>query len=229
MRKYLYVVFQAPDLGPGVNPLPHQHKPLFSEPDAASGSSTTPVVNPATCNGQPSDNLQVKLPPSGFSRAVKINTGPPQITCERLGSPQNQQQEAMPVQKAASTDADGASCLSILEPSANPLSNISLQPTEPLARTLDYAPVPAEIPCPRFHTTAHSKLGDPAPLSTMVPPKRIPGEREEDFLRRKREYWRIKKKEQRAKKAIQDKGITLNRALTDFPSHNLQIQVRLNG
>lgn len=213
-----------------MNPLPQQHKPLFSALDAASASSPTAVVNVATCNGQPSDNLQVNFPRAGFSRTLKINTGPPQINCECLGSSQSQQEEATPVQKTASTEVDNASCLSILEPPANPLCRISLQPTEPSPQTLDYAPVPAEIPCAQFQTTAHAKLGDPAPLSTMmVPPKRIPGECEEDFLRRKREYWRIKKKEQRAKKAIQDKGITLNRASTDLPSQNIKIQVRLNG
>lgn len=50
------------------------------------------------------------------------------------------------------------------------------------------------------------------PMSTMVPPKPILGESEEDFLRRKREYWRIKKKEQRARKAIREKESPPNRA-----------------
>lgn len=54
--------------------------------------------------------------------------------------------------------------------------------------------------------------GQLAPISSMAPPKPIPGEAEQDFLRRKREYWRIKKKEQRARKAVQDKGITPARA-----------------
>lgn len=151
------------------------------------------------------------------------------MNCECLGSPQNQQEEATPAQKPASAEAGSASCLSILGPPANPLCVISLQPAEPPPPTSDHAPVPAEIPRARFQTTEHANLGDPAPLSTMVPPKRIHGEREEDFLRRKREYWRIKKKEQRAKKAIQDKGMTLSRASTDLPSQNIQIQVRLNG
>lgn len=150
------------------------------------------------------------------------------MNCEWLGSPQNQQEEATPVGKTANMDIDNAFCLPILEPPANPLCRINLQPTEP-PQALDYAPVSAEIPCAQFHTTAHMKPGDPVPLSAMVPPKRIPGECEEDFLRRKREYWRIKKKEQRAKKAIQDKGLPLNRASTDLPSQNIQTQVWLNG
>lgn len=135
----------------------------------------------------------------------------------------------MPVQKPANSDLDDASCFSILEYATNPLCRISLQPTQLPRQTSDSAPGPVEISCARFQTTTHEKLVDSAPLSTMVPPKRTPGEREEDFQRRKREYWRIKKKEQRAKKAIQDKGITLNRPSTDLPSPNIQIQVWLNG
>lgn len=120
----------------------------------------------------------------------------------------------------------GASCFSVLEPPANPLCTLGLQPIVPLPKMSDYAPVPAESPCARFPTAACAK---PTPVSTMAPPKRVPGEREEDFLRRKREYWRIKKKEQRAKKAIQEKGITVNRVSSDAPSQNIQTQVRLNG
>ncbi|XP_031596783.2 uncharacterized protein si:dkey-28a3.2 isoform X2 [Oreochromis aureus] len=65
-----------------------------------------------------------------------------------------------------------------------------------------------------------------APVSTMVPPKPIPGESEQDFLRRKREYWRIKKKEQRARKAVRDKGITqsFNSWKTRLPPLDLQTE-----
>ncbi|XP_029696523.1 uncharacterized protein isoform X3 [Takifugu rubripes] len=187
---------QAADLDPGMNPLPLQHEPLFAAPNAVSGSPTAPDVNPATCNGWPSDNHQ------------------------------NQQEDTTLVQKTTmpTNTVDDASCLSVLEPPANPLCRISLQPTEPPPGTSDYTPLPAEIPCALFQTPAYTKPNNPAPVTTMVPPKHIPGEREEDFLRRKREYWRIKKKEQRAKKAIQDKVITLNRASTDIPNQNIQTQ-----
>ncbi|XP_035772080.1 uncharacterized protein si:dkey-28a3.2 isoform X2 [Neolamprologus brichardi] len=65
-----------------------------------------------------------------------------------------------------------------------------------------------------------------APVSTMVPPKPIPGESEQDFLRRKREYWRIKKKEQRARKAVREKGITqsFNSWKTRLPPRGLQTE-----
>lgn len=223
----LYVLFQAPHLSPGPNPLPHQQTPLcFSAPDAASCSPMTHIFNPAPFNEQPPDDLQVQSPPSGFSCAFETSAR------EGLGPPPNQQQEGTSAAKAASsTDMDfvDASCFSVLEPPANPLCTLGLQPIAAPPKTPDRNPVPAEVPCARFPAAACAK---PAPVNAMAPPKRTPGEREEDFLRRKREYWRIKKKEQRAKKAIQEKGITANRASTDAPSQNLQsipTQVRLNG
>jgi len=71
-----------------------------------------------------------------------------------------------------------------------------------------------------------------ASITAMVPPKPIPGESEEDFLRRKREYWRVKKKEQRARKAIRDKGVTPRRAPNNLrpilPAQDTQTQVDEN-
>ncbi|XP_037116465.1 actin cytoskeleton-regulatory complex protein PAN1 isoform X3 [Syngnathus acus] len=59
----------------------------------------------------------------------------------------------------------------------------------------------------------------PAPLKRLWPPgagppKRRPEESEEDFVKRKREYWRIKKKEQRARKCVADKGVARGRTCT---------------
>ncbi|XP_050931445.1 uncharacterized protein si:dkey-28a3.2 isoform X5 [Lates calcarifer] len=104
------------------------------------------------------------------------------------------------------------------EPPENPLSSINLQPIEPPGQTPNSTLSPMKIPCSQLQSPTHmiqppTKL---APMSTMVPPKPIPGESEEDFLRRKREYWRIKKKEQRARKAIRDKGITPRRAANNW-------------
>lgn len=205
-----------------LNPLPHQHNPLSSSP-------TTPFVNPSMCNGQPSDNLQVELPPTGSSFSLQTNTGLPQMNCEHFGS-ENQQEEATPLQDPemyTNSETANNSHISILEPPPNPLCRISLGPTEPPPQTSDSSPVPAEIPYGQFQAAANTRSNRPAPVSTMVPPKHLPGEPEEEFLRRKREYWRIKKKEQRAKKAILDKGIALNRASTDMPTQDIQTQVRL--
>ncbi|XP_037116464.1 serine/arginine repetitive matrix protein 1 isoform X2 [Syngnathus acus] len=66
----------------------------------------------------------------------------------------------------------------------------------------------------------------PAPLKRLWPPgagppKRRPEESEEDFVKRKREYWRIKKKEQRARKCVADKGVARGRTCTP-PARKLQ-------
>ncbi len=115
-----------------------------------------------------------------------------------------------------------------LKPPDNPLSSINLQPIEPPGQILNSTLSPVETSCAQLQSTtpliqAPSKL---IPISTMVPPKPIPGESEEDFLKRKREYWRIKKKEQRARKAIRDKGITPRRSSNNWrpilPAHGLQ-------
>ncbi|XP_037530880.1 uncharacterized protein C11orf95 homolog [Nematolebias whitei] len=120
------------------------------------------------------------------------------------GSPQCYQ-EWMP----RSTEINVAPSLPTLNPPENPLSSIGLQsikfPNQSQNSTLSPVRMPCgEIESPTNMVWSPTKL---ASTNTMVPPKPIPGESEEDFLRRKREYWRIKKKEQRAKKAIQVKGV----------------------
>lgn len=57
----------------------------------------------------------------------------------------------------------------------------------------------------------------PIYISSMGPPKPVPGESEEETLRKKREYWRVRKKEQRARKAMRDGEMTEKR-----PSVNWQ-------
>ncbi|XP_013887771.1 terminal uridylyltransferase 4 [Austrofundulus limnaeus] len=108
-----------------------------------------------------------------------------------------------------STEVTSAPSLPTLKPPDNPLSHVYLQPIHLPSPRLNPALSPITKPCGEFPnpTTVVRSPTKLAPSSTMVPPKLIPGESEEDFLRRKREYWRIKKKEQRARKAIQDKGV----------------------
>uniref|UniRef100_A0A1A8R8G1 SPIN-DOC-like zinc-finger domain-containing protein n=1 Tax=Nothobranchius rachovii TaxID=451742 RepID=A0A1A8R8G1_9TELE len=91
-----------------------------------------------------------------------------------------------------------APCFSALNPPDNPLSSIHLRSIELPGQTSNFI---KNASC-GLQSQSSSNL---APISTLVPPKPIPGESEEDFLRRKREYWRIKKKEQRARKAVRDK------------------------
>nr|XP_057923882.1 uncharacterized protein si:dkey-28a3.2 isoform X2 [Doryrhamphus excisus] len=94
--------------------------------------------------------------------------------------------------------------LAALKPPDNPLSTIKLSPIEPPSQTPN--------PNPNKITPSSKHFQAVAPLSTMGPPKPVPGESKEDFQKRKREYWRIKKKEQRARKAVGDKGIAPGRA-----------------
>ncbi|XP_045920501.1 uncharacterized protein si:dkey-28a3.2 [Micropterus dolomieu] len=190
------------------------------------------VVSPTTCNIEP-DTLQVKLPVTSVSSSNRseqnnMNVGASQI----MSTPENQQQAmpGSPKWMSRSTDVDSAPSLPTLKPPDNPLSKINLQPIEPPGQTPHSTLSPIKIPCAQLQsptdvTQSPTKL---APTSTMVPPKPIPGESEEDFLRRKREYWRIKKKEQRARKANQHKGITPRRASNNWrpilPAQDLQTQ-----
>lgn len=163
-----------------------------------------------------------------------MSVGSSQIESNNQGAPENQQQAMSGSRKwmFRSTDIDSAPCLPMLKPPDNPLSSINLQPIEPPSQTPNATLSPIETPCVQLQSPTHlmqcpSKL---EPISTMVPPKPIPGEPEEDFLRRKREYWRIKKKEQRARKAIRDKGIIPRRSSSNWrpilPAPGLQTHVR---
>lgn len=238
------VVFQAPGLViintvKGVNPAAKpvlQPKPSIASLTAVTSIPTVLVVSPTTCNAEQSpDTLQVKLPVTSVSSSPNsekndINFGPSQIVSDCVGAPENQPQTVPASQKwiSASTDVDPAPSLPTLMPPDNPLSSINLQPFEPSSQTPNSTLSPIKITqSPKHVIPPVNKL---APLSTMVPPKLIPGESEEDFLRRKREYWRIKKKEQRARKAIRDKGITPKRTSNNWrpilPAQELQTQVR---
>lgn len=242
-----HVVFQAPglliiDTAKGVNPPAKpaiQPNPSITSLTAATSIPATLVVSPASCIAEQSpDTLQVKLPVTSVSCAPRIeqnktNGGPSQSQSNYIGTPENQLEEAMPgPQTWTSTSTDSAPCLPTLKPPDNPLSSINLQPIEPHGQTPDATISPIKIP--RAHFQSPTRLAQTptkmAPIITMVPPKLVPGESEEDFLRRKREYWRIKKKEQRARKAIRDKGITPRRASTNWrpilPAQDMPTQVR---
>ncbi|XP_034471514.1 uncharacterized protein si:dkey-28a3.2 [Hippoglossus hippoglossus] len=183
--------------------------------------SSIPALSPTTCRAErPLHALQVKLPVlsvscSPGSEQNNKDVGPSQIMSDCLDASENPQQATPRFQMSMSpsTDVDSAPCLPTLTPPDNPLSSINLQPIEPHVETSDPTLSAIKIPSP-LHSPPHS-MHSPSklvPVSTMAPPKPIPGESQEDFLRRKREYWRIKKKEQRARKAIQDKGATPKRA-----------------
>ncbi|KAJ4936986.1 hypothetical protein JOQ06_001570 [Pogonophryne albipinna] len=172
---------------------------------AVSGVPTLLVVSPTTCSANRSpDRIQVKLPVPPASRPPRtqqnhMDTG--QMVSTHQGDHENQQGMT---QKWTSTrtGVHKPPFLPPLKPPENPLSSINLQPIEP-PHTPSSSPI--KIPCAQLQSATHI-IQTHTPTCSMVPPKAIPGESEEDFLRRKREYWRVKKKEQRARKAIREKG-----------------------
>ncbi|XP_028988855.1 uncharacterized protein si:dkey-28a3.2 [Betta splendens] len=198
--------------------------------------STVLVTSPTTCNGQqcPTDTLQLinSVSCSLRSEQSHMNTGPSPISPNCLGPRQGQQHvgPGCPKWTSKSTDIDPGPSLPTLKPPDNPLACINLQPIELPDQPSDSSLGPLRIPCVKFQSP--TCVIDPPtklpPISTMVPPKPVPGESEEEFLKRKREYWRIKKKEQRARKAFRDKGIPPRRSSENWrpilPTQNLQTQ-----
>ncbi|CAL1590717.1 unnamed protein product [Knipowitschia caucasica] len=89
-----------------------------------------------------------------------------------------------------------------LQPPDNLLS-INAQPAQTLGQNFSRTLRSTTVPCPPKPDNAHiiASRG----VGSIAPPKRVSGESEEDFHKRKREYWRIKKKEQRARRAFQHK------------------------
>ncbi|CAJ1086503.1 uncharacterized protein si:dkey-28a3.2 [Xyrichtys novacula] len=213
----------------GVNPtvkLTPQPRPSTASLTAVTNIPTVLVVSPPVCNPEHSpDTLQVKPPINRVSCSEEKNPGPLKIM------PDLDQKQSMPRSgkwTSRSTDMDSPPILPTLKPPENPLTSINLHPIEPPLHTPTLSPI--KVPCSPIQTPTHT-VHSPTklvPISTMVPPKPIPGESEEDFLRRKREYWRIKKKEQRARKAIREKGGAPRRSTSSWrpilPAHDLQTQ-----
>ncbi|XP_022052110.2 uncharacterized protein si:dkey-28a3.2 [Acanthochromis polyacanthus] len=218
------VVFNAAKAKPALWP-----KPSTTSVAAVNSIPTVLVVSQTTSNAdQTPDTLQVKLPVT--SRAQNnVNTGLSQIISDCAGAPESPRlsQEWTP----RDTDVDSTPSLPTLKPPDNPLSSINLQPIEPLGHSPNpKVRRPINFPNAQVQSPTHVLLSPTklTPTSTLVPPKQMPGESDEDFLRRKREYWRIKKKEQRARKAIRDKGIAARKASNSWtpilPARQLQTQ-----
>lgn len=139
------------------------------------------------------------------------------------------------VHSQTSTSTDSSPFLPALKPPDNPLFSINLQPIEPTGQNPDSSPSLTKVPCAQNQNLSHEGHDGHSiltPVRPMVPPKLIPGDCEEDFLRRRREYWRIKKKEQRAKKAIREKVVAQRRTSTAsssqrsiLPSQDITTQV----
>lgn len=136
------------------------------------------------------------------------------------------------VHSQKSTSTDSSPFLLALKPPDNPLFSINLQPIEPPGQTPDPSCSLIKIPHAQIQNLTHEgheSSSTLTPVRPVVPPKLIPGDCEEDFLRRRREYWRIKKKEQRAKKAIREKVVAQRRASpaswrSILPSQDTQVE-----
>ncbi|CDQ77387.1 unnamed protein product [Oncorhynchus mykiss] len=130
------------------------------------------------------------------------------------------------VQETSDTDT---SPIASLTPPPNPLTSIKLLPIQPPSQTSSFTPTQAPF---KYQGAQISQSGNvqnvrlptlqgltksPIYISPMGPPKPVPGESEEETLRKKREYWRVRKKEQRARKAMRDGEMTEKR-----PSVNWQ-------
>ncbi|KAL6118890.1 uncharacterized protein ACO6RY_03589 [Pungitius sinensis] len=200
-------------------------EPPVASPTAVASIPPVLLVSPTTCSAKQSpDAFRVKLPvnsvpcsPRSVQNHVNIELSQSESYCQ---GPHENPQQAMPGLRrwmSRSTDLDLAPSLPTLKPPDNPLSSINLQPIEPpLSPNSTLSPI--KIPYSQLQSPTHM-MHTPtnlAPITSIAPPKPIPGECEEDFLRRKREYWRIKKKEQRARKAIRDKGVSPRRASNSF-------------
>ncbi|KAG7496856.1 hypothetical protein JOB18_026414 [Solea senegalensis] len=196
----------------GLNP-PSKRAQHVSSLGANTHVAPVPVATSTTCQSpDPLTSVSCSL----RSKQNNKDFGPSQIMSDSLGAPETKQQASLCSQEwlSTSTDEDTAPSLPTLKPPDNPLSSINLQPIEPQGPTLS----PLKIPCPQLPSPSRM-IQSPctlASVSAMAPPKRIPGEPEEDFLRRKREYWRVKKKEQRARKAVQVKGASPRRAANNW-------------
>lgn len=157
--------------------------PLVSKSSAQSGSALTNMptvllVSPSASNAGPQSTLRVKSP-------VSSRDSDPDSRMKGENRNMNIAPFSVPT----------------LKPPDNPLSSINMQPIEPPCPSVTRNIRPITIPCPPKQNNAVLVKS----VKNLVPPKPIPGESNEDFQKRKREYWRIKKKEQRARKAFQDK------------------------
>ncbi|XP_034532476.1 uncharacterized protein si:dkey-28a3.2 [Notolabrus celidotus] len=224
------IINSVKGVNPPVKPAP-QPRPSRASLTAVTSIPTVLVVSPAACNPERSpDTLQVKQPVNRVSCLEQKHNELLHFEVDSVRAPESKKPAGSGPGSwsSRSTDVDSPPSLPTLKPPENPLTSINLHPIEPPPQCPTLSPI--KVPCATIQTPTHpihspTKL---SPVSTMVPPKPIPGEPEEDFLRRKREYWRIKKKEQRARKAIREKGATPRRSISSWrpilPAHELQTQ-----
>ncbi|XP_054914716.1 uncharacterized protein si:dkey-28a3.2 [Poeciliopsis prolifica] len=208
-----------------VNPSKPSFQSCSSVTSLPAMSSSPDILVGSSCKiEQSSDTLCVK--PPIISREGNMKDEPSSHLTDFLEVSSAHCQKWTP----RATETETASSLPTLKPPDNPLTSIQLQPIELPDGHQNPILTPIKISCAQLQSPLNKveSSAQAAPTCIMMPPKPIPGESEEDFLRRKREYWRLKKKEQRAKKAFQYKGRTSTRASSassssDLPGQDLQM------
>lgn len=182
-----------------------------------------PALGPETLAASSSDKLHSRSPVTadcGFPQGELNRRDPQHSSCPQIQEFWQENTSPGPqlqVHSQTSASTDSSPFLPELQPPDNPLFSIDLQAIEPAGQAPDSSFGLVRIPGGQIQKLTLEGHEVPPSLTTVhtaVPPKLIPGVCEEDFLRRRREYWRIKKKEQRAKKAIREKVCSQKSAST---------------
>nr|XP_046175049.1 uncharacterized protein LOC124008110 isoform X1 [Oncorhynchus gorbuscha]XP_046175050.1 uncharacterized protein LOC124008110 isoform X1 [Oncorhynchus gorbuscha] len=183
----------------------------------------------------------VTVPPLGEGKKGGLLLVESQQEAAPGSSPDSPRVRKWRLQVQEISDAD-ASPIATLTPPPNPLTSIKLLPIHPPSQRSTFTPTQTPFKCQGAQIPQSGNLlnvglptmqrltRSPIYISSMGPPKPVPGESEEETLRKKREYWRVKKKEQRARKAMRDRELTEKRASVNWrpilpssqPQHLLQ-------
>ncbi|XP_041724039.1 uncharacterized protein LOC121554503 [Coregonus clupeaformis] len=171
----------------------------------------------------------VTVPPLGEGKKGGLLLVESQQEAAPGSSPDSPRVRKWRLQVQESSDAD-TSPIATLTPPPNPLTSIKLLPIHPPSQTSTFTPTQTPFKCqgaqiPQSGNVQNVRLPtmqalnkSPIYISSMGPPKPVPGESEEETLRKKREYWRVKKKEQRARKAMRDRELTEKKASVNWRS-----------
>ncbi|XP_012995830.2 uncharacterized protein si:dkey-28a3.2 [Esox lucius] len=198
---------------------------------AISRSPTGHTDSPQTSHGFSTVSLPVEEevdgPPLGEGKNGGLLLVESQPEAVPGSSPDSPRVRKWRLQVQETADAD-TSPIATLSPPPNPLTSIKLLPIHPPSQASSFTPTQApfirhsaEICQSGSDQNVQSSstqglVKSPIYVSSMGPPKPVPGESEEETLRKKREYWRVKKKEQRARKAMRDRELTEKRASVNW-------------
>lgn len=196
------------------------------------GVNPQAALQPSTGAASSPDKCHSSLPINALSNCElhKLDTEQLHYPVEEFWQEEASSRPQLHVHSQTSTSTDSSPFLPALKPPDNPLFSINLQPIEPTGQTPEPSLSLLKVPRAHIQNPTHEGPSTLIPVQPVVPPKLTPGDCEEDFLRRRREYWRIKKKEQRAKKAIREKVVSQRRTSSSLrsilPSQDISTQVK---